>query len=237
MSICAATCTANKMSVTNPGSQWLARSEPEWLGDPAPLAEALGSPDGLGSLGPAVCAARQLPITDFSSLRAALEHYRSTTLIAVELPVIRQAFLHACQYELREMLALDRRLGSEPALADFSFASQAVGRAFLHRLKPLRDLRLVRRYLNAVQTQQAHGWHTIVYGLVLSVYSIPLRQGLVSYARQTLHGFVEAGGARLQLSVSESRGLTDSLLDPIRPAVDGLLQAGIHCLPDHSADR
>jgi len=221
-------------SVTNPSSNWLVRRESEWLGDPALLAECLGSPDGLGSLGPAVWSARQQPVEDLASLRAALEQYCSGTLVAVELPVIRRAFHHASRYELREMLELDRSLAAETALSDFAFASQAVGRAFLHRLRPLRDLRLVRRYELAVQTGQAHGWHTIVYGLVLSIYSIPLRQGLVSYARQTLHGFVEAGGSRLRLPVSDLRALADELLTPIPPVVHRLLEPGIRCLPDRS---
>ncbi len=39
---------------------------------------------------------------------------------------------------------------------------------------------------------QAHGWHTLVYGIMLAVYSWPLRQGLMHYARETMGGLALA---------------------------------------------
>ena len=62
----------------------------------------------------------------------------------------------------------------------------------LQRLKPLRDERTVQRYLGAVESGRADGWHTLVYGLTLAVYSFPLRQGLLHYARETLSGLARS---------------------------------------------
>jgi urease accessory protein UreF len=50
----------------------------------------------------------------------------------------------------------------------------------------------VQRYLAAVESGQAHGWHTLVYGMTLVLYSLPLRQGLLGYAHQTTRGFIHA---------------------------------------------
>ena len=60
--------------------------------------------------------------------------------------------------------------------------------------EPLRDERVVQRYLAAVESGEAHGWHTLVYGLTLVVYSLPLRQGLLGYAHQNHARFHSRGG-------------------------------------------
>jgi urease accessory protein UreF len=59
-------------------------------------------------------------------------------------------------------------------------------------LRPLRDERTVRRYLAAVEEGRASGWHTVVYGLTVAVYSWPLRSALLTYARETLRGLARA---------------------------------------------
>ena len=50
----------------------------------------------------------------------------------------------------------------------------------------------IQRYLSAVESGRAEGWHTLVYGLTLAVYSFPLRQGLLHYARETISGLALA---------------------------------------------
>ena len=205
--------------------------EPELEGDPALLQECLGSPGGLGTLGPAVWSAKPQPVTDAGSLQRLVERYRESVLLPLELPAIRGAFLHASRYEVRELIQLDRELSRQSKLLEFAFASQAVGRAFLRRLRPLRDVRLLRRYEQAVHEGKADGWHTLVYGTVLSVYSLPLRQGLLGYARQTLNGFLEAGAGHLQLTVRELRQLQDSVLTPLPQRLQDLGTASLRCLP------
>ena len=55
-----------------------------------------------------------------------------------------------------------------------------------------------------MENDEAHGWHTLVYGLTLAVYSLPLRQGLLHYARQTTWSFIQA--ARRTVTFSENEG-------------------------------
>lgn len=203
----------------------------ELAGDPALLRECLGSPDGLGTLGLAVWSGRAQQVVDAAGLERFVVGYCRSLLLPVELPAIRRAFFHAAGYQVRELIEFDRELAREPALADFAFASRAVGRGYLRRLRPLRDLRLMRRYEQAVQEGTAAGWHTLVYGMVLSVYSLPLRQGLLSYARQTVTGFLEAGADRLQLRTTERRQLRQRCLAPLPCAVQDVCAAGIRVLP------
>ena len=121
------------------------------------------------------------------------------------------------------MIGLDRRLANEPLLQSFATASQRVGKTQLKRLRQLRDQRLVQRYLRAVQAGEAHAWHTVVYGLVLSVYSLPLRQGLLSYAQQTTRGFVRSAANRLRLAESECQILVSEVCAGFPAAVNRLL--------------
>ena len=159
------------------------RSEAEaLLGEFAALLRRLGSPSEVGNDHGGVAS---------STL---LETYQTCVLGPIELPAIARSCLHAARGEWREVLLLDSQLASEPLLAPFADGSRQIGRLQLERLRPLRDERLARRYLTAVESGQAHGWHTVVYGIMLAVYSWPLRQGLIHYSRQTITGLAAASG-------------------------------------------
>jgi urease accessory protein UreF len=196
----------------------------EWLGDWHPLAEQLGSAEGLLALGSVSTLLRLGPVHNLTSLRNFLVNYQARMLVACELPVIRRAHGHAANHEVREMVALDRQLGAEPRLRDFASASRRVGRSQLRKLRPLRDDRVVQRYLQAVESGQAHGWHTLVYGLTLAVYSLPLRQGLLGYAHQTTRGFIYSAARMLHLSERQCRQLFDDLCADMPQAVEQLLR-------------
>jgi urease accessory protein UreF len=131
-------------------------------------------------------------ITDLAALQKFLETYLADILLTLELPAIAEACGHVSRGETRELIALDQRLARETALAPFASASRQIGSMQLQRLRPLRDERTVQRYLTAVASGRAAGWHTLVYGLTLAVYSFPLRQGLLHYARETLSGLARA---------------------------------------------
>ena len=122
-------------------------------------------------------------------------------------------------------IELDRQLANEPLLQSFATASQRVGKTQLKRLRQLRDQRLVQRYLRAVQTGEAHAWHTVVYGLILSVYSLPLRQGLLSYAQQTTRGFISSAANRLRLAETECQLLVSEVCSGFPAAANSLLMA------------
>jgi urease accessory protein UreF len=207
-----------------PDSNHLAQERAlELLGELHPLATQLGTPSDLASLTPA-SGLHFDAVTCLSSLRLFLESYAAQALAPVDLPAIAQACVHAQHYELRELIALDLALSRDSLTAQFGKASRCVGRSQLRRLRPLRDQRLVQRYLDAVHEGEAPANHTVVYGLILSVYSIPLRQGLIHYAQQTLGGFIQAAMRSLRLTVAEADALLDALSQDLPRAVDKVLQ-------------
>jgi urease accessory protein UreF len=195
----------------------------EWLGDWHPLAEQLGSADGLVALS-SVSAELQLPpVQDVASLRRFLAVYQTGILVPIELPAIQAAHDHTEANEVRELIAFDQRLSAEPHLRMFASPSQRVGRSQLQKLRPLRDSRPVQRYLEAVLSGQANGWHTLVYGLTLAIYSLPLRQGLLGYAHQTTRSFIYSAARMLGLSERECRDLFDDFASSLPAVVEGLL--------------
>jgi urease accessory protein UreF len=193
----------------------------ELLGDMHPLVQQLGSAEGLVALSTASHSLQLKNVDSVASLLQFLEAYQSHILIPHELPAIQRAFRHASRNETRELVAFDVSIASEPLLRPFAAASRRVGQAQLKRLRPLRDQRLVQRYLKAVETDAANGWHTLVYGLTLSLYSLPVLQGLASYEKQTLLGFMHAVARSLRLSELDCQNLlaqlTPSLPRPMEP--------------------
>lgn len=183
----------------------------ELLGDWHPLVQQLGSAEGLVALSTASHSLQLNNVDSVQSLLCFLEAYQSQILIPYELPAIQRAFRHASRNETRELVAFDQQLADEPALKPFAKASRRVGQAQLKRLRPLRDHRLLQRYLRAMDDGLANGWHTLVYGITLSVYSLSVLQGLASYEKQTLLGFMHAVSRSLQLSESACRNLLDQL--------------------------
>jgi urease accessory protein UreF len=183
----------------------------ELLGDWHPLVQQLGTAEGLVSLSTASHSLHLRNVDSVTSLLQFLEAYQANILIPHELPAIQRAFRHASRNETRELIAFDLSIGSEPLLRPFAGASRRVGQSQLKRLRPLRDQRLVQRYLNAVEAGQAHGWHTLVYGLTLSLYSLPVLQGLASYEKQTLLGFMHAVSRSLRLSESHCQEILEQL--------------------------
>ncbi|HWH70590.1 MAG TPA: urease accessory UreF family protein [Candidatus Sulfotelmatobacter sp.] len=196
----------------------------DWLGDWHPLAEQLGSADGLVTLGTISSLLQLPPVQDLVTLRHFLFHYQKQILQPMELPAIQAAYNHCHCNELRELVALDQQLANEPILRDFASASRRVGQSQLQKLRPLRDQRMVQRYLHAVETGQAHGWHTLVYGLTLEIYSLPLRQGLLGYAHQVIRGFIYSAAPMLKLSERDCRELFDELCADLPAAIEDLLR-------------
>jgi urease accessory protein UreF len=196
----------------------------EWLGDWHPLAEQLGSADGLLTLSSVSSELRLPPVHDASSLERALRQYQAEILLPLELPAIEAAHGHTSRNELRELIALDQALQAKPILQRFAGASRRVGQGQLQKLRPLRDQRMVKRYLHAVDIGLAHGWHTLVYGLTLEVYSLALRQGLLGYAHQTTRGFIYSAARTLRLSERQCRDLFEALCAGLPAAIEELLK-------------
>lgn len=201
------------------------------LGEWHPLVEQLGSTEGMLPLSSASEMLRLPRVTNMDSLVEFLETYKTRILIPIELPAIMRAFLHASRHETRELIAFDRSLERESSLDEFAAASQRVGRNQLRRFRPLRDHRLLQRYLNAVEEKRARGWHTLVFGITLSIYSLPVRQGLVFYERQTLRGFIHASSNPLRLSIFECRKILDHLCSDL-PHNLGIMEHGREMMGD-----
>lgn len=195
----------------------------EWLGDVHPLVQQLGSAEGLAELHGLSESLQSCPVADLPALRNFLRLYHEQILVPHELPAIHLAYTHASCSQLRELIALDQRISNEPALNGFASASKRVGRAQLQKLRPLRDERVARRYLQAVENGDAHGWHTLVYGLTLAVYSLPLRQGLLAYGWQTANGFIHAAARSLELTEKDCRALLDERCEPLPVLVETLI--------------
>jgi urease accessory protein UreF len=196
----------------------------EWLGDWHPLAEQLGSAEGLLTLASVSTELRLPPVHDGISLERALRQYQVQIVLPLELPAIQAAHGHVSRNELRELVALDQELCGEARLVRFAQASRRVGQAQLQKLRPLKDQRIVKRYLHAVDAGLAHGWHTLVYGLTLEIYSLPLRQGLLGYAHQTTRGFIYSAARMLRLSERQCRELFEKLCGELPEAVEDLLR-------------
>jgi urease accessory protein UreF len=199
------------------------RQDEVLAGDVRRLAEQLGPVEDLAMLGPGFARSHAGRIHDLPSLQGFLRSYVEDTLVRLELPTIRRAHGHAQGYEARELIHLDRVLDVRGLPAGLAEASRRVGWSQLRRLRPLRDQRLVQRYLHAVETGEAHGWHTVVYGVALSLYSLPLGQGLAGYGIQTIRGFVYGAAGRLALTQGECARLEEDAGTGLNNAVRALL--------------
>lgn len=195
-------------------------------GDAASLARQVGSTEVLSALATAGSAQPLGAVKSLGALRDFLRRYQRQILVPLELPAIYRAYRHASRFEVRELVALDQSLAGEKQLQPFSAASRRVGCHQLRRLRPLRDQRLIQRYGQAIERGEAGGWHTLVYGLTLALYSLPARQGLLHYGRQALAGFIGAAARSLALTEAESQRLTLELSADLPGAVDALLRAG-----------
>lgn len=203
-------------------------SPAELLGYPHPLLDQLGSADELAVAGAVGGAIDFQCVTSLPALRTFLSAYRAEVLIPIELPAIVNAHRYASRGQPRELVMLDQQLTKERALRRFAAASYRVGQRQLSRLRPMRDQRLVQRYLAAIDAGEACGWHTLVFGVSLAMFSLPLRQGLQHYGEQTLDGFVASAARSLHLAeadcaslVAEHSAMLPALLNAVlSPAVE-----------------
>ena len=198
-----------------------AQTAEQLLGELHPLAEQLGSAEGLASLTASI--AQVPPVESLASLRQFLQKYKATLLFPIELPAIHQAFVHIDRYEVRELIVWERGLADQIVSPELAAASRRVGRNQLRRLRHLRDQRLVQRYIQAVEKGEAYGWHTVVYALVLHLFSLPIRQGLASYAHQTLRGFVESASRLLELTQQQRHQALREASSDVNQSIEAFL--------------
>jgi urease accessory protein UreF len=205
----------------------LARREAEnLLGEFRALLRQVGSPGvRLSSEDPFWTGVLETP----AALVQFLEDYFSRLLLPCELPAIVAACGHAQRGELRELLAQDQLLAGPLLATPFAAPSRRTGWLQLARLRPLRDSRIVQRYLAAVESGHANGWHTVVYGVTLAIFSLPLRQGLLYYSHETLSVLASAAGRTKNFRQSELDEMLSSPLSRLPGAVEAALAGEKGC--------
>jgi urease accessory protein UreF len=200
-----------------PGSEATLRQAENLLGDLCALFRQVGSPEV--STDPTV-ASWTATVDSLPALNRFLEDYVNRLLLPMELPAIVTASGHARRGEWRDLLAQDLRLAEAMRPTPFAEPSRRMGRMQLLRLRPLRDERTVQRYLAAVESGQAHGWHTMVYGVTLAVYSLPLRQALLYYLQETISALASAAGRSKNFGELELAQMLSGLLERVPAAVE-----------------
>jgi urease accessory protein UreF len=206
-------------------STTLTAPQPGALSD---LLEQLGSMEDLVSVTAASALLQTAPVHDLRTLAVFIETYLEEILIPIELPLIHKSFLHASRHECRELVALDQAVAARMVVRQFAEASRRVGHMQIRAMRPIRGERLVQRYLAAVDSGEANGWHTVVYGITLALYSLPVRQGLLHYAYRTMGGFVRAAARSLQLTERDCGQIVEDLCDGIPQAIESTLSESRH---------
>jgi urease accessory protein UreF len=195
------------------------------VGDVAALTEQLGNAEGMGHIEAVAASASPHHIEPtLFGLQRFLDRYLQEQLTAHELPALRQAYFHAIRNQTRELIQLDKKIAATPTFQAFANASQRIGRMQLERLKPLRDCRLIQRYIGAMENGHARAWHTLVYAVLLATFSFPLRVGLVYYAEQTLSGFAQPFIRNELLSETQVNAILFPLFARIPGTVEQCLQ-------------
>ena len=129
----------------------LALSDPaEWLGDWHPLAEQLGSAEGLVELGSLSSLLQHPPVVNVATLRTFLRDYQAHILVPIELPAIRTAHGHVSRHEIRELIAFDQQLASQNDVGESGGQSyrqseadaKGRNRDRLHRIYPVKEQRV-----------------------------------------------------------------------------------------------
>ena len=141
-------------------------------------------------------------VSDLRGLRSFLDRYEQDILRPIELPAVHSAYWFANRGQFKELMQLDSELSENEALTPFAEASLAVGRDHLRMLKPMHDQRMMQRFRKCVVAGEARGWNPVVFGMFLSIHSVPVREGLLQFGRQIWSGFING--------VQEEHGLKET---------------------------
>ncbi len=207
-----------------------ADAAPRLSGEPQALLAELGSAASLEEATLIGAGLLGRGIDSPAKLKVFLAEYREKVLAPLELPAICRAYQHAERYQVRELIELDQSLMREPLLIPFAEASRCIGRSQLRRLRPMRDLKLIKHYLAAIETGVAQGWHTTVFGIVLATYGLALRPGLIHFAEQTLRGFVFSSACPLRLTEADRAALLEE-------AARGIAELAHQAIERHESPR
>jgi urease accessory protein UreF len=196
-----------------------------WADDLRDWTQALARAGRTAADGPGPSAMRATPKAHDALLRVI-----HASVMGQDWPMIVRAHQAASRGDWRVVLALDHEWGSRfagaPGMAE---ASMRAGQRQLARMRPMRDARVVQRYLEAVESGKARGWHPVVYGLLLAVHSIPLRQGLAHHALQVAAALSRSPRALPAPDAAQDGAavaFVSEVAKLIPPALDPALKAG-----------
>jgi hypothetical protein len=192
-------------------------------GDPKPLADRLGSTEGLIRLAQAAVEVPWRMTGTRKGWQFVLGKYCVEVLIPLEWPAILEAHRFTSSQQVRELIDVDHELGKNALWQDSQETSARIGQLHLSRLRSLKDQRVVQRYLDAVGRGEAKAWHPVVYGLILAVYCVPLRQGILHYSWISLFGrFLQLNPSHIDASESSHAAL-EPLFAKLPDALNQLL--------------
>ena len=157
-------------------------------------------------------------------LSVLLERYRVTLLEPMELPAVTAAHRHAARGEALELIALDESLaGTHLEWLQLAPASQRFGTDHLKRLQPLRDERVVQRFLAAACKGRTPANHPVVFGLTMAVFSIAPRQGLADYAHSALESVMATAAGKLKLTQADRNDLINRSQSRLPEAIERMV--------------
>jgi len=195
----------------------------DFHGDTRELLLSIGAAEALPGTGCLARGSSTVRPKDAESLGVFLRRYVDEILVPIELRAVVNAWQFTESGHARELIELDRALLKDDRLETFRESSCAVGRRQLSRLRPLREQRVIQRYWNAMDQGQAAAWHTLVFGVMTSVYSIPLRQGIAQLASQTLGGFALSAANDYKLRLNDCRKVLSEQVERLPEAINGLV--------------
>ncbi|MGB0578726.1 MAG: urease accessory UreF family protein [Limisphaerales bacterium] len=194
-------------------------------GEPRDLLSCVGNSEALPGISSVVANPRFKPVRDLASLDEFLGEYIGQILVPIELPAVLSAWQFTEHSQVRELIELDADLSRDEALGQFRAASCAVGRRQLSKLRPLRDHRVIQRYWQAMEEGRAAAWHTLVYGILTSTYSLPLRQSLTHLSQQTLGGFALSATVDHQFRLDDCRRILCGHCDGLGSSINSLVES------------
>ena len=162
-------------------------------------------------------------VSDLRGLRLFLDRYERDILRPIELPAVLSAYWFANRGQFLELLELDAELSANASLMPFAEASLSVGREHLRLLKPMYDQRMVQRFRKCVVAGEARGWNPVVFGIFLSIHSVPVREGLVQFGTQLWSGFVNGAQKSCRLPDGECTELLGDYLDRLPGRIEEVI--------------
>jgi len=151
------------------------------------------------------------------------ERFRDAVLLPRELPALLATHEFARRGRSRELLKEEKKLALARDWRALVAPSRRVGGHLLSQLRPLRDERIVQRFLDAHCAGRTPGFHLTVLGVTSALFHVPPRQVLWDYALTLLDGLALTAGQRLRLAAPTRQAIVRNISQPIPPKLGSML--------------